>query len=1132
MRIKKKHSGKLFAAGVLMLGLMSFGGMNKAYAKEEAVHEATVDTFEELKAAFLDSDIDTIYVAADIMVPCGNKDFTSDYKSASAALVADRDLVIEGLNGKSYTLTRFVANEEDGVDKCRSMIEVYGNGTYDGIQVSIKNLVLDGGANWGTTTISQRTIRDSGRWPSNTGYAGRAIIDVANKGTINLESGAILRNAQTSVNSQTRQAVSNVSGSSCYGAGIRIEYSNTNGGGTANLKMGAVIEDCSSANWGGAIGAYNYGRLNIYGGTIRRCSSQIGAAICCTYRANTSSATASIMKMYGGTIEDCVSSDRGVINIDGSNELPSEFFGGIIKNCDGYAINVSERATKLNIADYDGDNIQISNVKKGNFESGAYTAACGIEYADISSISFIDAFILLFMDKEQVLGNISIEKETACGASFPADPVKEGYRFNSWISRDGESIDADTIITKNQILTADWTNLHEHGDIQYSVDEGSVTASCNGTVYPKNCELKKVSVQFEDVSDVIFNPGQNACANLSYLPSNQAWKELTGDTSETLVKYEEMSEAGEWVDMGDDLPTDVGTYRAYAMIGKNKIYSKVYKINSKPITSIDFTEPAVDVGKKISDYTKVEIDENEPFTATIMWYDWDGKLCQSQDVFDFNYEYTASITLEAKDNYCFDPSLNIDEAWTVESQTEFDAVIKKAYKMRKAKIFSVETIDEYTLDSVEIDYEAIMLGLVPSEFKAQVEMVDGDGDIFTGTKNLLLCWYFAGAVTEDGIDQEKYNNEPNEKNVFEWDLCLYTDSYEIMLDSTTGYTVVTNGTHKHTYSDSDARLKEHKCMECGVAGKHNFAEGSCVCCGLNQECYENGHLDETVITKATTSENGLLKEACELGDMETKSIIYYPKTVSLSATSYVYSGKPNKPTVTVIDAAGKTIDKENYDVTYSKNTAVGAGEAVITFKGNYEGAITKTFKIVPPATKLASIANANDGITVKWSKVSSSAGYKVYRSVNKKAYTLVKTITKNSTVSFTDKTATTNGAQYQYKVIAYKTVGGKAYNSSYSAVKSIYRLTHPIIKSLTNSAAGELTVKWDKNAKASGYEVKLVVGTKTKTVKVAGAKKLTSKIKKLTKGKTYKVYVRSYKTVGKTTCYSVWSAVKSVKITK
>ncbi|MGN0522139.1 MAG: leucine-rich repeat domain-containing protein, partial [Eubacterium sp.] len=71
-------------------------------------------------------------------------------------------------------------------------------------------------------------------------------------------------------------------------------------------------------------------------------------------------------------------------------------------------------------------------------------------------------------------------------------------------------------------------------------------------------------------------------------------------------------------------------------------------------------------------------------------------------------------------------------------------------------------------------------------------------------------------------------------------------------------------------------------------------------------------------TKATTKKNGTVTELCNICGKKIKSTtIYYPKTITLSKTSYVYDGKVKKPTVTVKDSKGNKISSKYYTVTYS-----------------------------------------------------------------------------------------------------------------------------------------------------------------------------------------------------------------------
>ena len=61
--------------------------------------------------------------------------------------------------------------------------------------------------------------------------------------------------------------------------------------------------------------------------------------------------------------------------------------------------------------------------------------------------------------------------------------------------------------------------------------------------------------------------------------------------------------------------------------------------------------------------------------------------------------------------------------------------------------------------------------------------------------------------------------------------------------------------------------------------------------------------------------------------------------------SQTYTGSEIKPEITVTDAAKTLVEGTDYDVVYTKNTNAGTGEVTVTGKGNYSGAVTKTFAI-------------------------------------------------------------------------------------------------------------------------------------------------------------------------------------------
>lgn len=204
-----------------------------------------------------------------------------------------------------------------------------------------------------------------------------------------------------------------------------------------------------------------------------------------------------------------------------------------------------------------------------------------------------------------------------------------------------------------------------------------------------------------------------------------------------------------------------------------------------------------------------------------------------------------------------------------------------------------------------------------------------------------------------------------------------------------------------------------------------------------------GHDYVKTLTRASLSENGSIVTKCEkCGREKENTTISYPKTIKLSATSYTYDGQAKKPTVSVKDANGKTIDSANYTVTYATGRKnVGSYKVTVKMKGNYSGTKTLTFKINPKGTSLKSVTAGSKKFTAKWSKqATQTTGYQIYYSTSSTkptASTSAKaTISSTGTLSKT-VSGLTGGKKYYVYVRTYKTVSGTKYYSAWSAAKTV-----------------------------------------------------------------------------------------------
>ena len=155
----------------------------------------------------------------------------------------------------------------------------------------------------------------------------------------------------------------------------------------------------------------------------------------------------------------------------------------------------------------------------------------------------------------------------------------------------------------------------------------------------------------------------------------------------------------------------------------------------------------------------------------------------------------------------------------------------------------------------------------------------------------------------------------------------------------------------------------HKCIRKGYAAtctEEGLSDGV-YCDVCREELVEQeiipvaGHnyKNSSTITKATLTKAGRIRQKCSRCGESRSVSLAYPKTITLAKTKLSYNGKAQNPAVTVKGSDGKLISSKNYTVAYSKGRKnVGTYKAVITFKGNYSGKKTLTYKIVQAAQKI------------------------------------------------------------------------------------------------------------------------------------------------------------------------------------
>ena len=425
---------------------------------------AYVSTYAELSAAISNASVDVIIVTANIDVPCGNSGNAgaNDLTGASTAqLIINRSLTLQSQAGSKYVIRRTSASGSTSTT-LKSIFAIRGNGqgtsgtanlTENTIQVTFTNIIIDGGAVWGSSTVCERRNGAANAY----GNAGRSMIDVYLGGVLNLEDGVEIRNGFTTKSDNS--LLNDASTSQCFGGAVRVDYHNATGGGTINIKAGATIHDCTArGGYGGALGAYNYARLNLYGGTIYNCSANHGGAIACTYRSASGygDATAGTIRMYGGTISNCCAENGGALCTHGPVE--DYVLGGTITSCSatyGGAIYQAFSTTVIHIVDHNSGKLTISNCTNTHETPTENTDGYHFVYLSSGSINVTPVYQVTFRDNNTDFAVLSVAQGTSLGEAFPAAPAKAGIRFLGWYNGNTQ-VTSSTVINDNITVTAKW----------------------------------------------------------------------------------------------------------------------------------------------------------------------------------------------------------------------------------------------------------------------------------------------------------------------------------------------------------------------------------------------------------------------------------------------------------------------------------------------------------------------------------------------------------------------------------------------------------------------------------------------------------------------------------------------------
>lgn len=249
--------------------------------------------------------------------------------------------------------------------------------------------------------------------------------------------------------------------------------------------------------------------------------------------------------------------------------------------------------------------------------------------------------------------------------------------------------------------------------------------------------------------------------------------------------------------------------------------------------------------------------------------------------------------------------------------------------------------------------------------------------------------------------------------------------------------------------------------------------------------------------------------------------------ITLKTTSVTYTGKAQKPTVTVKDGSRTLKAGSDYTIAYQNNKNAGKAAIVLTGKGNYTGSVKKYFTIQKASQKLTSAKSyqkvyGSKPFSLKVTRKTGN-GKLSYSSSNKK----VATVTNSGKVTLKGTGIVT---------ITVKVSDTANYKGTSLKITITVNPAKQAIKALKTLKGQKLSVSWKKDAKAAGYHIQCSTDQNfkkgVKTTKVTKASTTSATIKGLKAGQKYYVRVRSYKTVksgGKNkTLYGSFSTAKTV----
>lgn len=259
----------------------------------------------------------------------------------------------------------------------------------------------------------------------------------------------------------------------------------------------------------------------------------------------------------------------------------------------------------------------------------------------------------------------------------------------------------------------------------------------------------------------------------------------------------------------------------------------------------------------------------------------------------------------------------------------------------------------------------------------------------------------------------------------------------------------------------------------------------------------------------------------------------YSGTISMSLKisnipNQIYQGYDVSPSVTVTNGGTVLTEGTDYTVSYQNNSGIGTATVNVFGAGIYDGYInlTKTFNIVPDTVKNMQISKAGTNtVDLSWSPVSGADGYTVQILKNGKWVSVGNFVGTSAQIS-----GLLPGSVNYVHIAAYASSNGKTYIGNYNTSVKIETTVGAINPRVSAYANNFVTLTWDKQTAANGYEVFKYDASSKKYVlykNITNPNTNTCKVTGLASNRKYYFKVRAYQIDDSEKTYAPFGAVVS-----